>query len=331
MPSALWGQLDLSLTFTDASGNTMPYRLFIPTDHMTPGEAIPIVVFLHGAGEKGSDNTQHVDSHVGGLIAATQGSQYTSVLVAPQLPDQGGNRWFSTSINNGNGTTTTAFAMVLGMLEKAMADYNVDGNRQYLTGLSLGGEGTWVLAQENPGRFAAIAPLSGRTSLFTWKLDVLKEIPTWVYHGEDDNVVPFIDSVNLVTAIRNAGGEPLFSRVDGKHTIWAPIYDGGIYDDDATDYSADLYTWLFSHAQAAPPVPELNIEADDTDWRIEMPSQEGVLYQLKSSQSLDDPLASWVSAASPQAGTGAVLSFLLPVADWPATPTRFFIVQADWE
>jgi poly(3-hydroxybutyrate) depolymerase len=331
IPPALWGQLDLALTFTDASGNTMPYRLFIPVDNMTPGEEIPIVLFLHGAGEKGSDNTQQVASHVGGLITATQGSQFTAVLVAPQLPDQGSNRWFNTIIDNGDGTATTAFAMVLGMLEKAMADYSVDRNRQYLTGLSLGGEGTWVLAQDNPGRFAAIAPMSGRTSLFTWKVDALKEIPTWVYHGVDDTVVPFIDSVNLVTAIRNAGGQPLFSRVDGNHTIWAPIYSGGIYSDDATGYSSDLYTWMFSHTLTSPPAPVLNIQTDGTDWLIEMPSEEGVLYQLKSSQSLDDPVASWVSAALPQAGTGAVLSFLLPVADWPAAPTRFFIVQADWE
>jgi hypothetical protein len=88
---------------------------------------------------------------------------------------------------------------------------------------------------------------------------------------------------------------------------------------------------MFSQTLKSPPAPVLNIQADGTDWLIEMPSEEGVRYQLKSSQSLDDPVASWGSAALPQAGTGAVLSFLLPVADWPAAPARFFIVQADWE
>ena len=251
--STAFGQnLDLSLTYTDANGNTMPYRMFVPQAYMTPGQDVPVVLFLHGAGEKGDNNNDQVASHVGGLISNTQGSEFTGILVAPQLPDQGSNRWFSTVINNGNGTSTTAFDMVMGMVDKAIVDYDIDVDRQYLTGLSLGGEGTWVLAQENSDRFAAIAPMSGRTTTFTWDVDALKEIPTWAFHGDSDNVVPYQDSVDIVTAIEAAGGDPLFTTVDGGHAIWSPIYDGGVYADDATGYSSDLYTWMYSQSVPEP-------------------------------------------------------------------------------
>jgi predicted peptidase len=244
--------LDLSLTYTDIHGNSMPYRMFVPQAHMSPGEKVPVVLFLHGAGEKGSNNTSQVASHVNGLISTTQGSAFTGILIAPQLPDQGANRWFDTTINNGGGTPATAFDMVLGMVDDAIATRGGDAGRQYLTGLSLGGEGSWVLAQEQPDRFAALAPMSGRTSLFTWEPDTLADIPTWAFHGDSDAVVPYQDSVDLIDAIEGAGGSPRFTTIDGGHTIWAPIYDGGVYADDGGGAATDLYTWMYSYSIPEP-------------------------------------------------------------------------------
>lgn len=199
----------------------LDYLLHLPTGYSSNSdEKWPLILFLHGAGERGSD-LNLVKLHGIAKVAETE-PDFPFIAVSPQCPKR--SSWTA---------ETQALFLLLDHIESR---YHVDKSRVYLTGLSMGGYGTWQLAAEEPERFAAIAPICGGGD--PEYASRLKEIPTWVFHGAKDDVVPLYESVKMVEALRSVGGNPQFTVYpEAQHDSWTKTYD-----DPA------LYKW-FSHNQ----------------------------------------------------------------------------------
>lgn len=181
--------------------------------HLPPGydkdktKQWPLVLFLHGSGERG-DDVEKVKIHGPPKLAAA-GKDLGCVVVSPQCP--AGQRWDTSSLNV--------------LLDEVMKTHRIDADRVYLTGLSMGGAGTWTLATASPERFAAIAPVCGFGD--PSKVGVLKNMPTWVFHGDADKAVPISASERMVEALKKAGNEKVqFTVYPGVgHDSWTQTYN----------------------------------------------------------------------------------------------------------
>ena len=198
------------------------YQLHLPPGAARAGEdggpRWPLMIFLHGSGERGSDIAR-VKVH-GPPRIAERDPAFPFILVSPLLP--AGEDW--------------DLARRDALLDHALATLPVDPARIYLTGLSRGGHATWRWAAAEPGRFAAIAPVAGRGDPAS--ACALTDIPTWAFHGDRDDVVTPEGSFAMARAIRACGGRSsrLTIYPDLGHNAWDPAYD-----DPA------LYLWLLSH------------------------------------------------------------------------------------
>lgn len=165
----------------------------------------PVLLFLHGAGERGED-LQKLYIH-GPLKEIKNGRKVPFIVVAPQCPD---GRWWD--ING-----------LIALLNNIERNYRVDKDRELLSGLSMGGFGSWALASAQPNRFAAIAPICGGGVAFTtWEY---AKVPIWVRHGDADPIVPFDESKRMVDGLIHNGGKPRFDIVPGGgHDVWTDLY-----------------------------------------------------------------------------------------------------------
>lgn len=206
---------------TLASTQQMHYWQYLPDNYATDTTArFPLVVFLHGGGEVGSDLELVKKNGLPKRIA--QGKHYPFVVVAPQNPhDQ---LWDD--------------ALVMAVLDRVLATHRIDPDRVYLTGLSRGGFGTWRLAIQHPERFAAIAPVCGG-GLPDYAFRI-KDVPVWAFHGAKDRAIPLSRTVEMVEALLEVGGNvKLTVYPEAGHDAWTETYD-----------NPALYTWLLGHARS---------------------------------------------------------------------------------
>lgn len=196
---------------------TTKYLLYLPKDYETSDKKYPLMLFLHGAGESGND-LDKVKVHGPPKIVESK-TDFPFIVVSPQSPGRG---WQPDVLN--------------GLLDDVIAKYRVDTDRVYLTGLSMGGYGTWSLAAAHPDRFAAIAPICGGGN--PEDAAKLKEIPMWVFHGAKDSVVPLDRSQVMVDAVKAAGGDVQFTVYpEAEHDSWTETYD-----------NEELYKWMLKHS-----------------------------------------------------------------------------------
>ncbi|WP_119718806.1 carboxylesterase family protein [Cognatilysobacter tabacisoli] len=220
------------------AGATHRYQVFVPAAARA-GRA-PVILFLHGSGERGDDNRRQVEVGLGPRVR-DRARDFPAIVVFPQAPD--GTEW------------SDNVAVVLAQLEAATVEFDGDRDRTYLTGLSMGGYGTWDLALREPTRFAALVPVCGglsggtrRPSLtvqsvagepdpFAAAAQRLRAVPTWIFHGARDDVVPPEQSRRMAAALRAAGAaDARYTEfADANHNSWDPAY--------ATDA---LWPWLFA-------------------------------------------------------------------------------------
>ena len=199
---------------------SLKYLLYLPEGYDDDKDKQwPLVLFLHGAGESG-DNLQKVTVH-GPPALVKSGKDFPFILVSPQSPGRG---WNPDTLN--------------GLLDDVSDHYRVDPNRVYLTGLSMGGYGTWSLAAAHPDRFAAIAPICGGGN--PDDAQKLKDIPIWVFHGAKDNTVPLGRSTAMVEALKAADAREVKFTVypDAGHDSWTETYN-----------NPEFFTWLLSHTR----------------------------------------------------------------------------------
>jgi predicted peptidase len=189
------------------------YLMFFPKSYSEHGEPVPLIIFLHGSGERGSDLNKV--KAWGPPAIVEKNADFPFMLVSPQVPE---NEWWHAD-------------ELKGMIDEVLSKYNVDRHRVYLTGLSMGGFGTWDLAINYPEYFAAIAPIcGGGIPLLARKL---KGIPTWAFHGKKDPNVPEHYSADMVEALKAAGGNVKYTVLpEGEHVdAWVYAYDkSGLFD-----------------------------------------------------------------------------------------------------
>ncbi len=204
------------------------------TTSASPGvpAKVPLVVFLHGRGECGTDGLRQMINGVPQCIIR-EPEKWPAVVVMPQKPDSE-KPWSDYE------------PQLMALIERAQRAWPVDRSRIYLTGLSQGGAGTWALAAKHPDLFAAIAPVCGFAGRTVGAADGAAEavrigravagIPTWTFHGEDDSVVPIAQTRAIVAAMRAAGGSPRFTAYPGvNHGSWENAYA-----------EPEFTTWLFA-------------------------------------------------------------------------------------
>jgi predicted peptidase len=200
------------------------YRLLTP-EAIKGGQKYPLVLFLHGAGERGDDNQSQIQ-HLPELMAQKPNrALYPTFLIAPQC--RADHRWVETPRAFDRSAPRAApgpqMQVVINIFEDVLANFPVDESRFYLTGLSMGGYGAWDLGTRLAERWAAVAPIcGGGDELYA---DRLVGVPVWAWHGEDDDVVPVTRTRRMIEAIRAAGGQPRYSELEGVgHDSWTPAY-----------------------------------------------------------------------------------------------------------
>ncbi len=213
--------------------NDMPYRLTKPIN-FDPNKSYPVIVSLHGAAGRGSDNLKQLRNWNQVLAEKQRRTDYPSYILAPQ--SQG--RWNSTHLQN-----------VKDIINDLPA---VDTNRIYVLGHSMGGGGTYIFIQSDPNYFAAAAPSAGSGFRHFTDASVVKDIPIWAFHGDQDNVVPIEGDQKLFAELQKAGGNMKFTTwVGNGHGVAVKMITGS--DNGSTQLSSDrcdpepeFLKWLFA-------------------------------------------------------------------------------------
>jgi predicted peptidase len=200
------------------------FRLLKPAT-IEPGQKYPIVLFLHGAGERGSDNHAQIKYLPQWMAQDDYRRRYPCFLIAPQC--RAGKLWVETPRAFDRAAPRHVprpeMAAVIKILDDTIENFSIDEHRLYLTGLSMGGFGSWDLGTRLADRWAAVAPVcGGGDELYA---DRLVDVPVWAWHGDVDDVVPVARSQRMIGAIRQAGGNPKYSELAGVgHDSWTPAY-----------------------------------------------------------------------------------------------------------
>lgn len=219
------------------NGTSYKYQVYVPADWSSK-KKWPIILFLHGAGERADDGMFQTQVGIGRAIREHR-DRFPAIVVLPQCRKD---HWWA------------QFPMddqAIAALDAASKEFHGDSNRAYLTGLSMGGYGTWHLAAKYPGRFAAIVPICGGVLMpdaariqpaedVSPYAEAAKKVggktPTWIFHGADDPVVPVTESRKMNDAMKTLGGDVRYTEYPGVgHDSWVKAYD-----------EADLFTWMFS-------------------------------------------------------------------------------------
>ena len=219
----------------DDRGFSLPYRLLRPKD-AHGDRKYPLVVFLHGAGERGNDNTKQLVHGMNDFASDEIMAKYPAFVIAPQCPD--GRRWVEVDWTLEAHTLpeepSVSLVATLQLNESLQKEFPIDDRRIYLTGVSMGGFGVWDLLARRPELFAAAVPIcSGCDPAHA---DTMKAVPIWAFHGEQDPAVKPKRSREMIEAIKAAGGDPKYTEYPGVgHDSWTRTYA-----------EPAMYAWLFN-------------------------------------------------------------------------------------
>jgi predicted peptidase len=222
-------------SYTDPLGNTLPYRLYVPKNY-DPARQYPLVLFLHGAGERGTDNRLQLTGQTGELAYVNQAPADTFML-APQCPTN--DQWVEVPFSQGsysiaNTPISPSLQTALSLQSSLLKQYSIDPTRLYITGLSMGGYGAWDLSLRYPTLYAATIPMSGAGD--PDRAALLLATGVWAFHGALDGTVPVSGSRDMIGAIEASGGSPLYTEYPtGGHIIWDTAYA-----------TPDLIPWTFA-------------------------------------------------------------------------------------
>jgi predicted peptidase len=211
---------------------TMPYRLFIPANYDN-AKKYPLVLWLHGGGARGNDNEKQITE--GNTLGATiwtraeNQAENPAFVLAPQAPV---GEWWAN--NDSELRPSTQLQIVVELLAELQKQYNLDANRLYVAGQSMGGYGTWSIIAEYPEMFAAAIPICGGGNVA--KADKMTKTAIWAFHGEIDQAVKVEQSREMIEAIKKAGGNPKYTEYQGVgHNSWINAFA-----------EPDIVSWVFA-------------------------------------------------------------------------------------
>lgn len=228
-------------TFVDGDGNKHRYRLLFPAGFDKQAEKkYPLVLFLHGAGERGDDNFAPLRHGAAEFARADRQAEYPCFVLVPQVPEE--QKWVDTDWSNAAGKGTfsdshsPAYAAALAAVKSWIDSGRVDSSRVYVTGLSMGGYGTWYASAASKDVFAAAVPICGGGDP-TWAKRY-EGMPIWAFHGSEDKAVPVGRSREMIEALAKVSQQPeaIYTQYEGGgHDVWTETYRRD-----------DLFRWLFS-------------------------------------------------------------------------------------
>jgi len=200
------------------------YLLHLPKDYeQEEAKSWPLILFLHGAGEIG-DNLEMLRVQALPKVIE-QKDDFPFIVVSPQCPS--GSSWHN------------EFIALDELMQEIIDNYKVDQSRLYLTGLSMGGFAAWDYAIVHPDWYAAVIPICGGTS-YPYNLDLIKEVPIWVFHGAKDDIVPIEESQIAVDALLNVGGKVKFTVYpEAGHDAWTETYN-----------NPEVFQWLLEQSKS---------------------------------------------------------------------------------
>lgn len=216
---------EIVYTGGDYKDEHFKYRLMVP-EKIEEGKKYPVILFLHGAGERGSDNEKQLSYLPTWMATPEMRAKYPCFLIAPQCRE--GEKWADVDWSRPESDKlpkepSDQMQVAVKALEHVIADYPVDKNRIYLTGLSMGGYGSWDLAMRRPKFFAAVAPVCGGGD--ESQAELLLGTPIYAYHGDADTAVPVDRTRRMIKALKAAGAEPKYKELPGVgHNSWSPAY-----------------------------------------------------------------------------------------------------------
>lgn len=221
--------------YIDDNNDTLRYCLSKP-DNIEKTKLYPLVIFLHGAGERGYDNQKQL-THIEKPVSDSSFRKlFPCFVLAPQCPPN--KRWVEVDWSAPSHTMpeqpSIHLKLLLELVSNLLRKEKIDETRIYVTGLSMGGYGTWDLISRYPDLFAAAAPICGGGD--EKQASKLTKIPIWNFHGTLDKAVSVERSRNMIKAIRNAGGNPIYTEyLQGTHNVWTITYNNQLFWD-----------WLFN-------------------------------------------------------------------------------------
>lgn len=242
----------LDYTLRNQNNATLLFgRLYVPASYAAePTKPRPLILFLHGSGESGTNNVSQINGNIDNLLAAAKTRD--AFLYAPQT--------------NSGWSSNTVLTRTMAMIDRAIAERSVDPNRIYLTGLSMGGGGAWNFLNAFADRFAATVPICGVSPTSNFQPGIVAEEPIWAFHARNDSVVSPVASRNVVNQLLSESGQPLptypalndfaadfnFDSPEldlkyteyrtGDHGIWPRVYN-----------TPALYDWMFSRSSVPEP------------------------------------------------------------------------------
>jgi poly(3-hydroxybutyrate) depolymerase/lysophospholipase L1-like esterase len=233
--------------YTNATGQTLPYRLLTPKNY-DAAKKYPLVVFLHGAGERGDDNAAQLKHGTSLFLKPEVRDEFPCFVFAPQCPTD--EKWVNMRWDGNTGTQpkepSAPMQLALGAAAALPAEFSIDPDRLYVTGLSMGGYGTWDCITRFPGRFAAAVPICGGGDERTVTAEVAKT-PVWAFHSSDDPTVPVVRTRHMIGALLAAGGHPHYFEYWGLgHDSWDRAYA-----------EPELLAWMFAQRRGQPDTYDL--------------------------------------------------------------------------
>jgi predicted peptidase len=205
-PVSHYEQVTRAEIYTDDNGTVLPYRLYV-SPRLDPTRKYPLVLSLHGAGGRGTDNLKQLAQSTAGWVCDEVQAKHPCFILIPQCPT--GVRWVDTPFRQGSYAFDAApisdhFKAAKRLLDRIIAEYPIDRDRIYIMGCSMGGYATWNMIIRYPSLFAAAVPVCGAGD--PGKAAALVSLPIWAFHGAEDDVVPPRGSTDMIDAIKKAGG-----------------------------------------------------------------------------------------------------------------------------
>jgi predicted peptidase len=229
--------------YIGSKGDTLPYRILFP-EHYDQTKKYPLILFLHGAGERGNDNEKQLTHGAGLFLQEKHRSNFPGIVIFPQCPQN--SYWASVKVDRTktpfildfdySRPPTAPLASAIELVKKIAKEERVQTSRLYIMGLSMGGMGTFEAVYRNPKMFAAAIPVCGGGDTLRYDKR-LKKVPFWVFHGDKDAVVDVQHSRRMVTRLENLKGDVKYTEYPGiNHNSW-----------DYAFAEPEYLSWLFSH------------------------------------------------------------------------------------
>jgi dienelactone hydrolase len=272
--------------FKTTSPSTIAYYEYTPSDYNSNSNKYPVVIFLHGIGERGPNTTNksiledniYKVAKIGPPMYVKNGTKFPFILISPQL-------------KNNYGTWPASYVMEV--INHVKTYLRIDEKKIYLTGLSLGGGGVWMTAQDFTKTFAAIAPVCGGYNTLSKAVNIGKEnLPVWGFHGDKDTVVPMSRTINMVNAINASTPKP---SPLAKVTIYAGVGHSAwtnAYKTDNSIHNPNVYQWMLSFTNTqnnGNKIPTANAGSDQT----KLLSSGSSTYLYGSGSDADGSIASY--------------------------------------